>query len=179
MFLCLHVFPAFGVWFKQKTNSVMDNIEVKTTAVWSTVKCRIIYCVYVTAGGQCDRALLSLTDRSTFAFYLHLSFSKILVKNSRAHIWDRDALHEGTFLCWPCCWLNWNVQVEQTLKDRSVGCSLRAPHSLPAHPEPSQHHHPRLSPGVQQAFTEWIDTLTLPQEVCARSVRRCIFVKGR
>lgn len=38
---------------------------------------------------------------------------------------------------------------------------------LPTLPDLSQHHHPGLSPGVQLASAEWIDTLTSPREVCA------------
>lgn len=34
---------------------------------------------------------------------------------------DSDPLHEGTFLRSHRCWMNWNVQVEQALKDRPVG----------------------------------------------------------
>lgn len=39
---------------------------------------------------------------------------------------------------------------------------------LPTHPDLSQHHHPRLSPGVQLASDEWIDTLTSAREVCTQ-----------
>lgn len=51
---------------------------------------------------------------------------------------------------------------------------------LPAHPDLSQHHHPGLSPGVQLASGEWIDTLTWPREVCARvCICACLWKGGR
>lgn len=51
---------------------------------------------------------------------------------------------------------------------------------LPTHPDLSQHHHPGLSPGVQLASTEWIDTLTSPGEVCVRvCMCACLWEGGR
>lgn len=56
------------------------------------------------------------------------------------------------------------------LKDRPVGSFTQPFLSQPSSPHTrsdlSQHHHPGLSPGVQLAYAEWIDTLTSPQEVC-------------
>lgn len=50
----------------------------------------------------------------------------------------------------------------------------------PAHPDLSQHHHPGLSPGVQLASAEWIDTLTSPWEVCAQvCMCACLWEWGR
>ncbi len=56
---------------------------------------------------------------------------------------------------------------------------LLSPH-LHAHPDLSQHHHPGLSPGVQLASAEWIDTLTSPWEVCAGvCMCACLWERGR
>lgn len=92
---------------------------------------------------------------------------KTVIPYMKGHSCIRPALHDLECAGWAGAW-----------KTGLWAHSPALPCLSPAHRDLSQHHHPGLSPGVQLASAEWIDTLTLPEEVYVEECV-CRFMRGR